>query len=626
MPPQTPYLTTDPHAGEPEYLSRDPNAGAPLPAPATPAPAPATGLSGFFAEATQGINPIKLNAAIQQAFWHPIDTAKAWNTASERIRLEGQEAFKRGDFLTGSRKMLDWALSPLLLSMRADEAADLMQQGQIARGLGATADVGLAVAGPQIVGKAIQSVPVVPRIGRGLPPAERAAVEFGLREGIPVDVATATGNKFLRGAQGITEESLLGSRVGQRARAAQSEALAATGEQLAARGSAAPTTAEQAGQAVQDALSTRAARYHAEADTAYAKLRHLEAQQRASIRALGGQQAPATHPRPFTTVPLAVDIAPTKAAMRPAYTALKREAELVPLMGDKARALTALDRLMTAPDLAPLSIADSALSELKGLARVDEAFRRTAGQGIAADAVGTLEKAVRASAQQAGPDAFRALMEGRAATVNKFKVIDVLDTLRDEPVGTFRQTTMAKDAGIARLRQIARVAPHELRQVGRAYVEDLFRTAQAEGRFDVTKSVLNRWNDLGPETKRLLFRDPQHIRDLDQFFLLARKMAEKPNPSGSGLLVLKGLEGTQLARELATLSPGPAMAYALTAPAIAKLLLSPKTTQVLLQGVRLPVGAKAARAAWAQRLGSVLAQLDAAAVPAPAVAEEPPMP
>lgn len=129
------------------------------PASAAEAAAPSGGLGGFLREATQGINPIHINAAIQQAFWHPIDTAKAWNTASEQLRLDGQAAFKRGDYLTGSRKMLDWLASPLLLPMRVDQAADLMQQGQTARGLGATTDVGLTMATPQILGKITAALP-----------------------------------------------------------------------------------------------------------------------------------------------------------------------------------------------------------------------------------------------------------------------------------------------------------------------------------------------------------------------------------------------------------------------------------------------------------------------------------
>jgi hypothetical protein len=345
---------------------------------------------------------------------------------------------------------------------------------------------------------------------------------------------------------------------------------------------------------VRDAASARAAQYQAAADVAYGKLRAIQAK-----------------------TGLAVDIAATKAALRPIYDALKREADLVPLMGDKARALTALDRLMQAPDVAPLSVADAALGELKGLARVDQTFRRTAGQGVAAEAIKNLEQAVRTTAQQAGPDAFQALMEGRAATVNKFKVIDVLDTLRTEPVGIFNQATWAKDAGIARLREMARVAPQEMAQIGRAWIENALTKATAEGGFSRAQGLLADWQKMGPQTKQLLFHDAAHIRDLDSFFRLAKKLGENPNPSGTALTLAKGGELGALFT-----APGAGAAYTLSAPIVAKLLLSPKTTQLLLQGLRLPMGATAARVAWAQRLGSLLEQPGVG--PAAAVAQGPP--
>ena len=212
----------------------------------------------------------------------------------------------------------------------------------------------------------------------------------------------------MRAGQRVAEESLLGSTfVSPGARAAQTEALTATANRLAARASPASVVPEQAGQAVRDAVTARAAAYNAAADAAYTKLRAIEAQ--AARPVVTGPAGTVTSPilspsgQPITTAtkpPMTVmcrsTSRPPKRRCGRSTTTLKREAELVPLMGDKARALTALDRLMQAPDLAPLSIADSALGELKNLSRVDQTFRRTAGQGIAAEAVTNLDKAVRA--------------------------------------------------------------------------------------------------------------------------------------------------------------------------------------------------------------------------------------
>ena len=202
-------------------------------------------------------------------------------------------------------------------------------------------------------------------------------------------------------------------------------------------------------------------------------------------------------------------------------------------------------------------------------------------------------------------------MEGRAATVNKFKTIDLLDTLAAEPVKVFNQATWADDAGIARLRDLARVAPNAVRQIGRAWLQEAFTTARPEGWLSPAKGLFSDWQNLGPQTKRLLFRDAAHVKDLDNFFLLVKKLAENPNPSGSALVALKGTELGALFT-----APGVGLPYTLTAPVVAKLLLSPRTTRLLLQGLRLPVSATAARTAWAGQLGRLLQEQ------APALADE----
>jgi hypothetical protein len=155
MPQQSSYLSTDPTAGE--YLSTDPTAGEPVAPSATPPATPSSGIGGFFSEATKSINPVNINAAIQSMFWHPIDTAKGMLKAQDVPRHEAMTSFQQGDYVTGTRKLIDWLIP--VLGPRLDEAADYMQQGQIGRGLGATADVGLTIATPELV-RGVTKIPV----------------------------------------------------------------------------------------------------------------------------------------------------------------------------------------------------------------------------------------------------------------------------------------------------------------------------------------------------------------------------------------------------------------------------------------------------------------------------------
>lgn len=430
----------------------------------------------------------------------------------------------------------------------------------------------IGAAGPAVasaVGKGTAAVTgAARRVLTGHPTAlEREAVAFGLQAGIPVDAATAGGSNIVKTAQKVASDSMGGASTAERFRAAQTDAFQRVGSDLAAKANAGGPAMDalRAGERVRAAITQRIESFSGAADTAYTRLRELEEKALRRIQATGGVRGPATSARPFTAVPLAVDLGPTKAAMKPIYDDLKREAELVPLMGDRGRSLTALDRLMRAPDHAPLSVADAALGEIKAVARVSDTWRRTAGQGVAAETVKHLEASVTAAARQGGPDVLRALMQGRSATIAKHEAIEVLDMLSGEPARVYGALTAGKNMSIEMLRQVRKMAPGEIKHVGRAYLEGLMDTATAEGGFGHADKLWLEWQKLGDDTKRILFPNVQHVRDLDNFFLLAKKAAENPNPSGTAR-AMKGLN----------LSSAPAMW------ALARVLYSPTQARSLM--------------------------------------------
>jgi hypothetical protein len=311
-----------------------------------------------------------------------------------------------------------------------------------------------------------------------------------------------------------------------------------------------------------------------------------------------------------------VDLRRAKTQLTPLYDRLMREREIVgTLQGEKARVVTALDRLMTAPDDAPLSIVDAALSDLKALARADVPELRSSGQGAAAAAVRSLDADVRNAAAKAGPEALQALEAGRTATKAKYATAEVLDALREEPVGAYRQATAPRDAGVRLLRELQRTAPAELPKVGRAVLEDLLTTATAEGGFNRAQGLQAKWQQLGSQTKLLLYRDPLLIKDLDRFFLLAKKAAENPNPSGTALTMAKGGELTLL-----WTNPATGAATSLGAAALAKLLHSRRVVGALNRGLLIPIGAKGAATATIAEL--VAAARDAGVRLAPATAQQ----
>jgi hypothetical protein len=507
--------------------------------------------------------------------------------------------------------------------------------------VGAAADIA-TVAAPLL------KVPAVARAARGLRvpaplrnanAAERAAVEFGLREGIPVDAATATGNRAVKAVQHVSDRSLGGSLVAERAAQQQADALAQTGERLAARAHpAAAVSPEQAGQSVKDTLLTRVRGLNDEAEGAYGTLRGIEADPRhardvpVSLRdTMVSEQGveiadPALHHLgkpgkvPVTErVALPVDLRPVKEALDPLYQRLLRESELVPLQGEKGRALTALDRLMKAKDHAPLSVVDGALSDLKAMARTDIPELRSVGQGLAAEAVKQLDAVVQQTAVGAGDQAIQSLRLGRDAVRTKHVIGSTLKALSDEPVQVFNRATWVNDAGIENLRAIAQHAPETMGQIGRAYLDDLMSKATAEGGFKRADGLMQSWQRLGPETKQLLFKDQQYIDDLDNFFLLAKRTAETPNPSGTAHTLLTAGQGGWILADPITGIPAQ-----IGTAALSKALHSPRVVRLLTEGMRVPLSNRAASAAVAAELSNTLGERwwIAPAVSAPAAASE----
>lgn len=302
--------------------------------------------------------------------------------------------------------------------------------------------------------------------------------------------------------------------------------------------------------------------------------------------------APAQH------VPMAVDLSTVKDAVRPIHAKLAAEAKLVPLQSGsgKGTAFVALDRLLNGPDVAPLSVADAALSDLKRMARSTDPNLRTVGQGIAARTVDALHREVGAAAERAGPEAVSALEEGRTATKAKYAAADVLQRLAGRagtksPVAAFRGLTAQGDLGLATLRDTLKQSPDSKPLIARAVLDRVVDMA------DKPQTALTQWQKLGPDTKQALFT-PEHTKAIDDFLLLRKKIADNPNPSGSGIYAMKG-------GELAAVMGGH-IAYTLTAPMVSALLHSELGTRLLTRGFRLPVASTVARGAYLSALSKAL--------------------
>lgn len=734
----------------------------------------------FLSDLGSMVNPIDMAKGIGTAIAHPIYTATGLVKAQGDQFVKAADSFRQGHYSEAAGHAAAGAL-PVVGPVAAN-IGEQIGSGDVAGGLGAATGLIGGSLVPGMVGKKVAAGVRVPGLS-SLTPEGAEAVAAGQAAGVPIDAATATGNRFVRAAQHVADRTLGGSVIASRADAAQAQGLATMGEQLASKGHALPVTAEDAGQAVRDAVTGEVRKHGAAASSEYDKLRAIEADP-ANTRSIpvepkpgtsaAAEGAPAKHtsrfanpgattedlwqgvlgdarrngfkgsaddlkvefldrlrsgreglkdagkaasdvdtealltdirkyggisdkggtwsnineldPRfrstvkrkggvglddmanqlrqdpkwaaiipeqygaewlddyltkadrgvrgkhvtaanelehalqiqgvepgakwwtsasePTTSMQLPVDLRPAKAAIQPIYDQLKRASELVPLQGDKGRALVALDRLMNAGSHAPLSVVDEALGELKSFARADVPELRSAGQGAIAHTIGQLDNWVKMTAEAAGPDALDALEKGRAATVAKYGAADVLDALHAEPVKVLHQLTQAGDVGIERLRAVAQQAPGELPKVGRAFLDGLLEKASGpDGGFKHGARIAADWEKLGTETKRLLYKDPTYIRDLDNFFRLARMSAETANASGTGHVVAT-------ISHLHSLLAGPVVGLSEQAAwtGIGALLHSQAGVKLLSKGLKLPAANRAGQAAWAAQAAN-LAQI-----------------
>jgi hypothetical protein len=196
--------------------------------------------------------------------------------------------------------------------------------------------------------------------------------------------------------------------------------------------------------------------------------------------------------------------------------------------------------------------------------------------------------AVDAAVAKLGPDAVDALNEGRRLTKAKYATDATLDQLPLEPVKLFDKLTSQRDTAINLVRDVSRKAPGSIPAVGRAYIEGLFEKATgAEGK-PGAGTAFSQWNKLGDATKEVLFPDPALRGRLDNFFTLAKTVAENPNPSGTAHTISSLMTGGILVTH-----PGLGVASLLGWPAVTKMLYSDGGAKLLMSGLRVPVTSKA---------------------------------
>ena len=164
-------------------------------------------LGDFVDEATKGLRTLIPGTAeataAGDAMLHPGQLAKDYSSSVNTVAQKAVDAYKNGDYgqfvRHGINYLMTGALGPI--AVRSDQAGDLLQQGQTARGLGASVDAGAQFAAPIVAGRmasavttpsavpadspALAGAHATPNIMRAAPPSQSAPYT-------PQDVIRAT--------------------------------------------------------------------------------------------------------------------------------------------------------------------------------------------------------------------------------------------------------------------------------------------------------------------------------------------------------------------------------------------------------------------------------------------------
>jgi hypothetical protein len=230
---------------------------------------------------------------------------------------------------------------------------------------------------------------------------------------------------------------------------------------------------------------------------------------------------------------------PVKAAIAPEIANLERA--MTPAQRNMDPGLTALKNIMARPDALPSSVAERDLGYLKEIQRSDASPQSKRLATIAANA---LQPAIDQGVSIGGKDALDSLQNARGSWAARSSILDSLKTVSGDVTGHSGQIRTAEtlmapgDRNYPMLENVLlHLTPDAKQDLAQSYLRDrVFGKVMSEGAdFTNPTQARNVWNQLGSRTKAALY-DPQTIQDVNDFLELSKRVAENPNPSGTGTI------------------------------------------------------------------------------------------
>ena len=468
-----------------------------------------------------------------------------------------------------------------LVQSGGDPGAALLAAGT--EGAIGAAGIGASTAGRAFAEKVLRSSPR---------PLSQAVINLARQYGIQLDQGAIGGSRTVQGVQKI-----LGSTVAPDVYEPMIEGQQ-QGLNHAATGLANGLSTDRfaAGESTAKRLAGYAADRATAARGAYDSLEAIEADPKHLSTVTTGTGAsslidPATGQVaqvPVTeNIPLPVDMRDAKAQLAPIRDAIMKQLPVGQQQYSKG--LQAIQNILDGKDHVSASTADANLSAVKQIQReaVDSKVKFLANRALEA-----VSPAVDDAVAKGGPQATAALKTARAAWKDRSATLDLLESLGSDGEGKGGQVALSNkllrpaDASYPDLQRVLAVAPQAGKDLGDAYLSDVFRKSVEEGGFVNAKSAANRWSQIGPRTKAALY-SPEHVADVDSFMTLAKRLAENPNPSNSGMINAMVKAGL-----LVTHPVQAGMALGFGRP-LAKVLYNPEGATALKELLKNPNGKEA---------------------------------
>jgi hypothetical protein len=185
-----------------------------------------------------------------------------------------------------------------------------------------------------------------------------------------------------------------------------------------------------------------------------------------------------------------------------------------------------------------------------------------------------------------GQEAAAILRAGRDSTISKYKAAAIRDSLPgkgEEGVKVFDRLTAPKDTHIEQLRDLKEVSPQAIPKIGRAYIEQMFDLATADGGFNRADAMFRKWQMLGKQTRQLLFGSEKQVKDLDNFFTGFKKLEEVNKGSQTAPLstITALMEGI-------VFNPAFTLVHQGVSSAISAAMYNPKFVRLMSEGLKVP--------------------------------------